>query len=223
MSIERPEPTWLDMALVPEATKDSRTIGLPQALEGWVRLGVPVIREVVAGELEGDAAAQLRADAGRFRYHLLQLACTLRPPAGERFRRAFLSVNLGDDVADGVTIAYAMDPTGETVASGRSTTLGFTANLGLVSISAEHSMASEVASVIAYDVRTSHPSWELGRVGGRDLIGAYYFAVLTRSPVATRTCGRVGLSATVEKWRFLRLEAAYPEGREASFEIEASS
>jgi hypothetical protein len=220
---ERFEPAWLDgeLRLVPEETKATRgAAGLPPALAGWVRLGLPLVREVVAADLDGDAAAQVRADAGRFRYHLIQLACSLRPPDGEAFRRAFLTVELGGGDA---TIAYALEPAGETVEAGRSTTLGITANLGLVSVSAGHERSStrQIASVVAYDARTSHPSWELGRAGDRELIGSYHFAILSRTAVGTVARGQVGLSATVERWRLRRYEAAFPAGGAAAFDLEA--
>jgi hypothetical protein len=47
---ERLTPEWVDVALTPEATKSSSS--LPAALEGWLRLGVPLTRAVKAADVE---------------------------------------------------------------------------------------------------------------------------------------------------------------------------
>lgn len=215
----RTAPEWVDVALAPEATKSAATV--PKALQGWLRLGVPLSRELKATDVEGGAAAQLRADVDH-RYHLVQLACSLRPPDGERFRRAFLAVSLGDENSD-ATIAYSMDPAGNAVEVSQSTKFGVSADLGLVSVSAEHERAAApVATVIAYGARSSRPSWELRSAGGRELNGSYLFAILTRTRRGASTACDVNLSATIERWRVLRFESVLPDERRLTFTVDAS-
>jgi hypothetical protein len=187
-----------------------------------LRLGVPLTRAVKAADVDGEAAAQLRADEDH-RYHLVQLACSLRPPDGEKFRRAFLAVGLGAEDSE-ATIAYSMDPSGSSVEVSHSTKLGLSANLGLVSISAEHERAAApIANVIAYGVRSSRPTWELRSASGHELNGSYLFAILTRTRRGIRTMCDVSLSATIDRWRFVRFESALPGGKQLTFTIEASA
>ena len=221
-SFERAEPTWIDVALIPTVTK-SRSVGPPR-VEGWIKLGLPIVRTITVDELEPAAARQHRADLATFRYHLVELACSLRPSDGENFGRAFVHVKLDGSSPAGPAIAYSLDPMQRTVEEGRSTKLGIGADLGLISIEAEHgrSKTVEVATVVAYGVRTSDPSWELKRAAGRALQGSYYFAILTRSPVGVTTRGTVSLTATIEKWKLFTFESAFPDGHMATFTIEAA-
>lgn len=217
---ERFAPEWVDVALAPEPTKS--TTSVPNALKNWLRLGVPLTREVTAADVDADAAAQLRADTDH-RYHLVQLACSLRPPDGEKFRRAFLAVSLGAEDSD-ATIAYSMDPSGDVAEVSQSTKLGLSADLGLVSVSAEHERAAgPVATVVAYGARSSRPTWELRSAGGRELNGSYLFAILTRTQRGVTTTCDVSLSATIERWRFLRFEAALPDEKKLTFAVDGSS
>jgi len=220
-SFERAEPSWIDVALIPEKTK-ALTRGGPGRIEGSIRLGLPIVRAITHDELDAATARQHRADLATFRYHLVQLACSLRPPDGEHFGRAFIHVKLEGGTDEAPVIAYSLDPMERTITEGRSTRIGIGADLGLISIEAEHERTAsrEVATVVAYGVRTGEPSWELKRAGGRVLQGSYYFAILTRSPIGIRTRGTVSLTATIEKWRFVTLESAFPDGKTAAFTIE---
>ncbi len=214
--LQRGEPAWVDVDLVVETTR-SRT-DAPNRLSGCVKLGVPLVRAIDADELEGAAARQVRADAAQYTYSLVELALSLQPPDGREFRRASIAVSLATPAEQ--TIAYSMDPMKEIVEEGRSTTLGVSADLGLFSVSAERERSStaQVASITAYNARTSEPSWELVRVEGRALKGAYFFALITRAPIGAQTSGTVDVSAVIEKWKFLTYEA---EAKQATFTVGA--
>lgn len=213
MTFQRSELSWVDVELVAEATKSRTRSDAPDRIAGALRIGLPIVRAIEADELDGAAARQVRADAAAYRYSLVELACSLQPPDGRELRRAMLSVVLETTPAEEATIAYSLDPMKETIEEGRSTTLGVSAELGLFTISAEHerSKTVRIASVVAYGARTPAPSWELVRADGHELRGSYYFALIARAPIRARTTGRVGLSATIEKWRFRTYEASVPE------------
>ncbi len=212
--------SWIEVELRLEP-EDTRARSIPPAdpvLLGAMGVGEPLVRRVEEHDLDGGAIAFWRGASRDYDFHLVELACSLRPPEGAPFATAWLKVRL-DSPGDRKPIAWSMAPLRTTRAWTRSRSIDLRAQLELVEAGVTVGKEEEVhvPVVEALNLRQSDPMWEMTSSSAEPLSGIRLFAMIVRSPRGLEARGKVELKAAVSRWRFRRYLAVWPQGASTSF------
>lgn len=212
MDIPVPELIDAPVTLVPDARvtrRFQRSASSPGPLSGALSLGVPVV-QAVSAELAGEDKALLAflaQGASAWRFHLVHLGCTFMPGKGDRFDRAWLSVQLARPDGDSPPpIAWSLAPeqASRPVTNPRTITLG--AKLLLeASLEVQTSGSHTETFVTTYGLQEPNCSWEFTRTSLDELRGTQRLTLITRSPKDVSVTGTIALRATLTRPRFPKI------------------
>jgi hypothetical protein len=233
-TMEMPETPFHDLVLEPErrTTRGGNPVS-DHRLEGWMSLGEPVSIPITSESVGDDEELRqvVEAEAEKFKYHLVYLACTFRPYDDEPFLRAYLQVQLAhtNGKREPRPIAWSMRPLRLEDAVELSRTVKLEAKLPLVpqvfsaGTGAEITEKSTVRDVFleAMNEREPNPTWEFYRTDRAEIRGVQRLYLVTRSPKDIVAQGTVALSATIQR-RLLGIvpyHATFPDAPYRSFQL----
>jgi hypothetical protein len=214
------DPTYsVDAVLTPERrilkASDSSEL---EPLQSWAKLFQPVSTTLTEELLRDDPELHtfLSTQRTRFDFHVVVLACDFEPPAGRRFERAWLQVQLDreDGEATPAPIAWSIKPLRGEDSMGTSRTVELGGSLKLVSakVSQVATRQRKLPYVLGHNELGSSPHWEFRPTPDSKLEGSHRCAVVVRAPAGIATRGSVELSAVVIRARLKILHRAQPVG-----------
>ena len=210
MDVTVPELEYVAVTLAPER-HTTRGFGRPPApLTDVVTLGMPVVQRVTSDLAGADTSLTqfLRDNDSRWKFHIVHLGCSFRPPAGMNIAKARLSVELG--AADEATrpIVWSLSPQRMQRAVERSRGLKLGANLGIAETAVEVTVAGEASEVFieSFGLQESACAWEFRQTVMDSVSGTHRLAVVTRSQRDLSPSGRISMSATITYRRFKLLQ-----------------
>lgn len=208
LTVNFPEPAMQEVALVPEQrTVKGAAFVLPDSLKNCLSLGGAIVIALTPENSASDPDLRnfVIAEAGRFRYYMIQMACTFTPQNEEPFVRAWFQVMLtGQDGAASLPIAYSMTPESLAVPIENSSSYKLTADAKLVKAEAEtkQTVKQEEAYLLALNQMEAQPVWQFSRTPNAAINGSYRLRMVVRAPHDVVARGTIALTATVEKKHF---------------------
>jgi hypothetical protein len=205
MDVEIPDLPLVPMLLqpAPEALREiGHDAGPP--LRERLSLGRPLVLALEPGTVddEGDLRAFLAAEADRFRYYRVHLACTFAAPDDEPFEQAWLTVRLmSDAIAWSVAPARLARPS----AGSRRFKLAAKAVIAEAGVEVEQAGGLDEVYLEALGLREPVVTWEFSRTTSERIRGSQPLALVARAPAGATLRGEVELTATVQRSRFLVL------------------
>ena len=195
------------MSLVPVDTAKKGLISGPPP-ESKPEIGGPVIIALTADrddlKDDPDLIAYMKQEAGKFRFLIVTLACTLTPADGETFEEVWVKINLQrQDGADEPPIAWSMKPEKLSSDSEITKTAKLSSTLKLLDAEADLEVKNTYQRVYLeprHELQ-SNPTWYLKTIEGVEIAGAYRFRMVVRAPLAACT-GAINVSTNIgrNKW-----------------------
>ena len=213
-----PITTWHEPILKPDESRITKALNMAELdqLTGWISLGEPIVLPITSKLVpEDDMALRqfLELNDASYKFFLIQLACTFKPPQDEWFKQAWMAVNLvrEDNSPESQPIAWDMQPKLVAQPVEISSTVKLNASLKLAEIflgaqagvEQEKKWTESQIFLEALNELQSDPVWEFSRTVTAQIRGLHRFHLVVRAPRGAVTSGTVNLSATVERKRFL--------------------
>jgi hypothetical protein len=218
MDLEIPELPLTPMTLQP-APEVLRELGgeAGPPLRERLSLGQPLVLPLSPDEPEmtaedADLRAFLAAEAERFRYYRVYLACTFAAPDDEPFEQAWLSVRLLGDGGE-PPIAWSVAPArvARPSTGNRKFKLGAKAVIAEAGVEVEQAGGLDEVYLEALGLREPTVVWEFSRTTTERIRGSQPLALVARAPAGAGLRGEIELTATIQRSRFLviRYRAEY--------------
>lgn len=173
-----------------------------ESLTDRASLGRPVVIELTP-ERAGDdkpLAAFIEAESSKYRYALVYLAATFTPQEGERFARAWVTVdlNLVPGESGEAPIAWSMEPIRSSNPLTWNRSLSVHAHAGFAQTTGQSGSTStmEMLFCLANGLQSSRPYWELTDTDQHRLSGSHQFHLVVRAPLG-RATGIVSLRSQI--------------------------
>ena len=213
-----PIETWHEPVLQPDRSRVTKALAFdaPSPLSGWISLGEPIVLPITVDQVHKDDKELrqfLELNGDRFKFYLVHMACTFQPSAGERFRKAWLTVQLvrEDGSAASPPIAWSMQPSriAQSVSVSRTVELGASLKLAEMvegpkaEVKQEKEWTESQVFLEALNELQPNPVWEFTRTKMAEIRGGHRLVLVVKCPRETAALGLLGLSATVERKRLL--------------------
>jgi hypothetical protein len=211
-----PIEVWHEPVLKPDTSHITKELGFGEAgqLSGWISLGEPITLPISLDKVrddDKDLRQFLELNGGNFKFYLVHLACTFKPSSGERFLKAWLTVQLTreDESLESPPIAWSMKPdriaqpvsVSHTIQMGASLKLAEIVEGPEAGIKREREWTESQVFLEALNELQSNPAWEFTRTDTAEIHGGHRFVLVVRCPRETAALGMLRLSATVERKR----------------------
>jgi hypothetical protein len=212
VEFEMPDTEWDSLVLEPDVRE---TLGEPtgpdpgEPLAERFSIGGPVVRALVPGEpvLDGDAQAFVAAVGATSRFCVVDVACSFRPHADERFFSAWLQVSMSraDQQPAPAPIAWSMEPLQalDPVEISRTVRLG--PNLKFLSageVDLDKKYTKNEYFIEGLYLLEQNPAWEFHQTSARQIRGSHLLRFVAQLPMGISVVGRLGLGAELGRRKF---------------------